>query len=619
MIKNQAIFLLFLTFLNTISFSSIAVKAYPYPVEYTQPDGSTISIILKGDERVKWAKTIDGYSILKNGKGYFEYAIHDSKKDLVPSGVIAKNVKERDINDLLFLSKTEKGLKYSNSQISMLKSISKLNLKGSQKTFPTTGARKLICILIGFTDKPFTKTQNDFNNLFNQIGYNADGATGSVKDYYLENSYNQLNLTITIAGPYIAANNMAYYGGNDTNGDDLRPNKLVEEAVTLANTSVNYADFDNDNDGYVDGVYVIYAGFGEEAGGNENTIWAHAWSINKVFDGKIITNYSCSSELRGNTGTGISRIGVICHEFGHVLGANDYYDTDYDDNGEYIGTGKWDIMADGSWNNNGATPPHHNPYTKINDYNWATATTISTGNTFTISNSAENSNSFYRINTTTPNEYFLIENRQRLKFDSYVPGQGMMIFHVDGNFINSNPYEINTTNHQGMYPVCAGATGNPPSEYGSINSNYCPFPGIGLKTSFTDNTTPHSKSWLGANTNKPITNITENNTLKTITFTVSVSTDVSSERFLHQNYLSQNYPNPFNQSTSIDFSIIENDHVIISVYNTLGKLVDIITDENYSPGSYTKQWIPKNLPNGIYFYQIQSHNYKETKRLIIGK
>eukprot|EP00825_Cyclidium_porcatum_P024377 TRINITY_DN26811_c0_g1_i1.p2 TRINITY_DN26811_c0_g1~~TRINITY_DN26811_c0_g1_i1.p2 ORF type:complete len:151 (-),score=20.99 TRINITY_DN26811_c0_g1_i1:47-499(-) len=135
--------------------------------------------------------------------------------------------------------------------------------KNSQKSFPTTGSRKLVCILIGFTDKAFTKTKLDFENLYNQVGYTVDGATGSVSDFYKENSYNQLNLSVTVAGPYTAANNMAYYGANDAFGDDVKPEALVTEAVNLANSSVNYADFDNDLDGTVDGVYIIYAGYGD--------------------------------------------------------------------------------------------------------------------------------------------------------------------------------------------------------------------------------------------------------------------------------------------------------------------------------------------------------------------
>jgi len=526
-LKKQIQVIFLFVILIAFSQSAFGVAAYPYPVEITQPDGTKITIIQKGDEFVKWAQTVDGYSIMRNSKGVYEYVMLDAKNDMVPSGILVRNESDRSAADIQFLMNTQKGITYSASQLGMMKSISDMQKSSTEKTFPTTGSRKLVCILIGFTDKAFTKTKADFENLFNQVGYTTDGAIGSVYDYYKENSYGQLNLNVTVAGPFTAAHNMAYYGANDSNGNDVNPKALITEAVTLADPTIDYTNFDNDNDGTVDGVYVIYAGFGEEfTGTSPDAIWAHASSIPPItVDGKTVSRYSCSCELRGNSGTGITRIGVICHEFGHVLGAHDYYDTDKTTNTLYFGTGKWDVMGNGNWNNNGATPAHHNPYTKIYDYNWATATTLSTGTSITLNNAEQNTNSFYRLNTTTSGEFFLIENRQQLKFDGYIPGHGMIIYRVDKNFIDSpsNWGVINTTNHQRMYPVCANATGNPPTDYGVINSSGLPFPGTSNITSFTDATTPNSQSWAGLPTNKPITNITENIGNNTVSFGFAVN------------------------------------------------------------------------------------------------
>jgi M6 family metalloprotease-like protein len=505
----------------------IAVPAYPKPIVFRQPDGTILTVTLQGDERAKWAITSDGYTVLFNKKGFYEYAVKNTNNDIVVSGIQAKDPAKRSQQDADFLSKIDKKLKYSPQQVTLLKSIWQIKEEEtlSQGPFPTTGDRKLICILIGYTDNPFTKTQSDFNKLLNQVGYSLDGASGSVKDFYLENSYGQFNLTVDVAGPYTASHNMAYYGANDVLGYDIRPRELVTEAVNLANSSVNYADYDNDNDGSVDGVYVIYAGYGEEAGAPANTIWAHAWNISPLtLDGKIIESYSCSSELRGNTGTNLTRIGVICHEFGHVLGAPDFYDTDYSGSGgDFEGTGYWDVMASGSWNNNGATPPNHNAYTKVVCYNWAAATTLTSGATITLYNAKDSSNSFYKFNTTTANEYFIMENRHQVGFDVDIPGEGLIIYHVHKNINVAALFNvINASHPQMMYPVCASATSDPTSpvsSYGSINSGGCPFPGTSSKTSFTDATLPSSKSWAGANTNKPITNISHNSVNKTITIT----------------------------------------------------------------------------------------------------
>ncbi|HOZ30248.1 MAG TPA: M6 family metalloprotease domain-containing protein, partial [Bacteroidales bacterium] len=498
-----------------IQLSANAVPAKPGIIEFSQPDGTSLKIYLHGDERIKWATSLDGYTLIYNSEGYYEYAELDVNYDLIPSGIVAKDIENRTVSENNYLSGVSKNLFYSPNQVLIMNQIWDIydaEAKNGAKAFPTTGNRKLVCILIGFTDKAFVKTQADFNSLFNQVGYTTGGATGSVKDYYLENSYNQFNLTVDVAGPYTAANNMAYYGANDGSGNDLRPRELVTEAVTLADPAVNYADYDNDLNGTVDGVYVIYAGYGEEAGGPATAIWAHAWAIPTVVkDGKSISSYSCSAELRGNSGTNITRIGVICHEFGHVLGAPDYYDTDYATNGQYDGTGGWDMMAGGSWNNNGATPAHHNAYTKIYVYGWASAITISTDQNVALLNSVQNSESFYRYNTTTSNEYFLVENRQQIGFDSYIPGHGMLIYHVDGSYIASNSYSINASSHQGMFPMAANAstTNGVMTGDGAVSTSGCPWPGTSSKTTFTDATTPNSKSWASANTAKPITNITE--------------------------------------------------------------------------------------------------------------
>ncbi|MCG8700330.1 MAG: M6 family metalloprotease domain-containing protein [Bacteroidales bacterium] len=486
-----------------------AVSAYPNPIEIDQPDGTKLTVQLRGDEHVKWAETNDGYSLMYNKKGVFEYAISDGEGGMMPSGVAATNVRSSQVNDLL--AKTPKNLRYSQGQVSMLKSIQNLKSAQSRKAFPTKGNRKLVCILMGFKDKPFTKSRAEFDNLFNQLNYSKGAAAGSVRDYYEESSYGQLDLQVTVAGPFKASRNMSYYGGNGSSGHDSRPRELITEAVNAADPTVNFANFDNDNDGTVDGVYVIYAGYGEEAGGGANALWAHAWNINPIRkDGKKVSGYSCSAELRGRAGSTITAIGVICHEFGHVLGAPDYYDTDYTNGGNFTGTGQWDMMAAGSWNRNGDVPAQHNAYTKIYVYGWASATTLSSAKNVTVNNSVENK-SFYRINSKTSNEYWLMENRQKLGFDAALPGHGLMIYHVH-NRVNSSGNSINATYPQKMYPVCASAKTNPgssPSSYGSINSGGCTFPGTSGKKSFTDATVPSMKSWAGASTNAPITNIKE--------------------------------------------------------------------------------------------------------------
>ena len=554
-----------------------ASPAYPKPIQFTQPDKTTVTITLKGDEHAKWAATSDGYTLMSNAKGFYEYAIVDSRGALTLSGVVAKNRECRSTEETKMLSHISKGLRYSKEQTQMLKSIRSIQQREAIRVFPTTGNRKLICILMGFKDLAFTKTQADFNNLFNQVNYTTNGATGSVKDYYLENSYNKLNLTVTVAGPYVASHNMAYYGTNGSNDMDVKPDTLVTEAVNAADATVNFADFDNDNDGNVDGVYVIYAGYGEEAGAPADAIWAHAWEIAATdpttkYDGKIITSYSCSAELSGSNGTKMTAIGVICHEFGHVLGAPDYYDTDYEKSGgQFEGTGDWDIMAGGSWNNNGITPAHHNAFTKVNIYHWATATELINSGSIQIPSSITNATAFYRIPTTTANEYFLLENRQQNGFDSNIPGHGLIIYHVDKDIeLHYNDNDINIKAPQLMYPVCASATSNPNStaySYGSINSDGCTFPGTSVNRNFTDQTTPSAKSSNGSVTGIALTNITENTSTKVVTFNYTKSTtDVEKT----SGSATICYPAPFSDNINIKS---QSPLKFVQIYDLTGKLL----------------------------------------------
>jgi M6 family metalloprotease-like protein len=513
MSKKKSLYLLFFSLLIILnSIDSVAVPAYPFPVRYKQPDGSTLSLIMKGDEKVRWAETIDGYTLIRNHAGGWEYAKKDLDGNLVNSGILAKDISNRSVIDESLLLSTPKKLHFSTSQVNILKQASMMKSSAMKTAFPTNGSINVLMILIQFKDVKFSKTKSDFENLMNQVNYNR---TGSLKDFYFENSFGQLTINTTVAGIYTAANNMTYYGTN-TPSDDYRVRELINEAFTAADTDVNYANFDNDKDGKVDGVYVIYAGYGEEAGGGSmpDAIWAHASSITPLnLDGVQVSKYACSCEIRGNSGSNITGIGVICHEFGHSLGAPDYYDTNYETDGQYPGNSSWDVMSGGNWNDDGDSPAHHNPYTKSKVYHWATATILTNAQNVKLRD-IKSFPDIVQFNTKTPNEYFLCENRQWTGFNYWLPGHGMIIYHVDGDYIAGHDYTINAGEHQGMYVVSAAATTkNGIMEDGNIDTEDCPWPGTGGITSFNDQTTPCSKSWDLRKTETPLKNITESDNI----------------------------------------------------------------------------------------------------------
>jgi len=507
--------LLYILFFVSVFFRLWAVPAYPYPVVFTQPNGEQVLLIMKGDEFNRFAQTLDGYTLLYNAEGYFCYAQQNTQGDIVPSDFYAEDIFKRNDQVNKLLAGTSKELRFSQNQLYNYQDIrNKIQREGKESGGNTTGTRKLLTILMQYPDKPFIKTQEDFYNLFNQLKYTEYGANGSVKDFFLECSYNQLEVQTTVVGPFTAKNNHAYYG------DFSNARELAKEAVLAAHSAgVDFSDFAVN--GEMPSFYMIFAGNGQEAGAGTDCIWSHAWSIDPVLlDGVWVSSYACSPEHRGANSKNITWIGVICHEFGHSLGAPDYYDTDYGDKGSYEGTGTWDLQAGGSWNDDGRTPAPPNPRSKIYTYGWASVTTLDSAQTVTIPSARIYDNAYFRINTQTPNEYFILENKIRGSYDDYIPGVNMLIYHCAADLTG-----MNTTSPQKFYPVSAtapveipGSGTNAQKDYGSINSGYCSWPGLTGKDKFTDTTVPAMISWNKQPTQKPITNITIHNNF--ITFDI---------------------------------------------------------------------------------------------------
>jgi hypothetical protein len=181
--------------ISLFSINLIAIPANPKPITIKQANGKTLTLTLKGDEKVNWATTIDQYTLVRNSENVFVYAQLNERGDLVPSNFIASNSDERTSEERLFLSTLPYNLHFSNRQIQERKAL--YQTENTHKAV-TTGQVRLLLILVGFSDKPFTYTQSDFNNMCNQVGYNVNGATGSVRDYYYDNSGNALEMIIDV-------------------------------------------------------------------------------------------------------------------------------------------------------------------------------------------------------------------------------------------------------------------------------------------------------------------------------------------------------------------------------------------------------------------------------------
>jgi len=495
-----------LLFISMIGFQIFAVPANSEPVTVTQPNGEEITLIMRGDEFINWAETLDGYTLLANSEYYWCYAQLNDAGDLEPSPYIATDFSNRSSEVTEWLQNIDKNLFYSEEQVSyymQFREMVEVEYKRNTNIAEPKGEqRKLLVILMQFPDRPFTKTVKDFEMLFNQINYTGDGNQGSMRDFYLESSYNKFEVICTVVGPYTTQNNATTYIDNGP--------VFAKEAIQAAVADgINLTPFALPN-GQLPSFYAIYAGL-DQSQGCKTCIWAHKGNIYPAISlgGVTVSTYAASSELR--TSFAISSVAVFCHEYGHTLNAPDYYDTDYGTGGEYDGTGEWDVMAKGTNVNYGKTPPTHNPRTKIYTYTWAKVTLLNTPQTVTIPAGRIYSNAYFRINTPKSNEYFIIENKIKEGFDSRIPGKDLLIYKCTDNYENGG----NKTSWQRFYPVSANAPVAVPEagvdkqkQYGSINTSSCTWPGTGNKTTFDNTSIPAMVTWDGTPVNKAITNIT---------------------------------------------------------------------------------------------------------------
>lgn len=387
------------------------------------------------------------------------------------------------------------------------------NARHNEFGVPTsyTGSKKGIIILVNFADKTFNAANNQalFNNIANTEGFNQGNFNGSMHDYFTSQSNGQFDLTFDVVGPVTLSQNYAYYGQNNSDGDDMRPEQMVVEACNLVGDMVDFNDYDWDGDGEVDQVYIVYAGKGEADGGAKDTIWPHEWELSETYsdfdiDGVHINTYACGPELNGSSQ--INGLGTICHEFTHCLGLPDFYDTRT--NGTNFGMDSWSLMDYGCYNNNGYTPCNYTGYERM-FCGWVQPIELTENMQVTGMKSLEDYGDVYIMyNPGHHDEYYILQNVQKKGWDLYAESKGLMIMHVDyDKDIWQQDVVNNTTSRQRCTIFPADNSLSSYSTYGDLfpyNSN----------NSFGNNTSPAAKLY-NANTdgtklmNIEITGITQ--------------------------------------------------------------------------------------------------------------
>lgn len=502
---------------------SFAVSAYPGIIKVAQADGTEISIRILGDERANFTTTADGYPIILNYvTGNYEYAVANGGK-LAPSGIVAADAGKRSAKADALLSAIDKealaklAVSERRSSVTAPANLRKGPKRILTNNFPHFGEQHSIIILMEFNDKEFSVVGDDpkqfYTDCMNEEGFTyKNGATGSARDFFIASSQGLFKPTFDVYGP-VKINYGQHDAGQGTYNTSINMGTFVKAAVQGLDSEVDFSQYDHDGDGYVDNVYIIYAGLGSADSRDSRVIWPHAfdmreWGINVTTnDGVKIGSYTCSNEVDGQRTSMPDGIGTFVHEFGHCLGFADHYNTE--NSYDTYHPGEWDTMAAGSYNNNSNTPPLYSSY-ECYELGWLKPEPL-TGQTEGIETlpNLGDSHKAYKIDVPgKENEYFLLENRQKTGWDKYLPHHGMLIWHIDIDQTAWDENEVNNvSSHQRVDIV--EANGRPSgSEYYQTG---VPFPGA-------NNVTEYSfKAWDKTDL-LSIENITEADS--TITFNV---------------------------------------------------------------------------------------------------
>ena len=501
-----------------------AAPAKPGKITYTQPDGSTIVIQLHGDEFHHWATDESGQVVALDEDGYYRPSTLPEESVLSIRRAIRNQTQEMRIN------------------------------RSSAAAKANTGTRKFMVILVEFYDLEFkvSNPNETFSRLLNEEGFSDNGATGSVRDYYIDNSSGNFAPSFDVYGPVKVSKSYSEYGSKRnatragyTSYTSEAASEALWEAIQLVvqeegNEHI-FDDYDSDGDGYVDAVVMYYAGFNEAEGASSNTIWPHEWYLSSwdyLFEtsysstkvGNVyFDTYSCTSELQGTSGVTLCGIGTACHEFGHALGLPDFYDTYDSDNSEAGGLYCYSTMCAGSYNNDGHTPPYFNAEERI-ILGWLDGLTVMPASG-TITIPSIETNFAYKTNSDVSDEYFVYECRPGTGWDAPLQ-PGMIVYHVDKSASHSvlsytakSIWNTNYINGSGSHPCFYIVPADDPTSlnysYASYDYQskvgYLPFPGLSKTKTYTP------VGWSGDSMDYNFTGIAYNSSDKTVTMTISSS------------------------------------------------------------------------------------------------
>ncbi len=499
------------------------LPVHPGLIEQRQPDGSPIQLRFAGDAFGHWYEDEAGFAVVPSATGWC-YATSAPDGSLLSSGALVGRADARALG----LAPHAAPLRPAR----LLRPASQAGA-GAQAAAPapapgssgprafvnSTGTVKNLVVLLRFSNhgpsgqNRTLPTVTNVTTIMNAVGGDPVLApTGSVRDHYLQDSYNQLAIESTVVGWIDLPNTETYYANGNSGLTSLTWDAITA-GLAAADPLVDFSQFDVDGDGWIDAITFLHSGYGAEWGGTDqygtnyvNRMWSHKWEIPPwtSAEGVKVSDYNISPGLWGISGSAPGRIGVVVHELGHYFGLPDLYDTD----GTSQGIGNWDLMAAGSWGFDGSQqyPSHMSAWCKMK-LGWLAPQRILPG--AFVAPQVEFTPTVYRIDDGyPPGEYLLVENRQKTGFDLQLPQGGLCIWHVDegkGSFTQNTPNNDEGYAGQSGWPTngrhyriaLLQADGSFNLEYNQNRGDAADvYHGAGVNA-IDNNTTPNTKAYQG--------------------------------------------------------------------------------------------------------------------------
>lgn len=434
--------------LTVLSVIGIAAAAYAVPADRSvtkvvNPDGSVVEVRMFGDEHFSFMTDAEAQYILEPDKnGDLKPAIREGRS-LQPV--------EKDINLLRReMEKVVNQRQTANPVVRAKAKLPELDNEGRSK-FPTVGDVKGLCILLEYSDVNFSIEDPNgvYQQVLNEEGYSLYGGRGSAKDYFKAVSNGKFNTTFDVYGPVVLPETSKYYTGGYRMLDFY---KAAAYAVQQLDDIIDYSQYDFDNDGVIDNVFFYFAGFGQNQSKKSSDVWPHQDYYDRhvtdenpsiTLDGVKFNSYACSNELHYKLTNEkdepwLDGIGTFCHEFGHVLGLPDLYDSGGSMFSSTESPAEFSIMDTGSYNLNSTCPPRYSGY-EMWFCHWAEPEPVVEGTYYSLESmslSATPRFLSWRVPTrqgaeTYYDEWFFFETRTQEGWDEGLGQSGMAIWRVN--------------------------------------------------------------------------------------------------------------------------------------------------------------------------------------------